>query len=216
MGVPSSSFVSSGIYDRRPSDLLGSLFPADQKEIDNESLAAILNGTVNLPRPARIGLLRVDGYDAYWSRSEDIMRLDRARTDELLATLKGCARVKDAILIPRLMLPEKRTISTFRETAARCQIDELLVYSSTHEYYRQGKVWGPDEFHGYCRVEAVMLDVRTGVVPFTRIEINDYQTKRQAGDADDWESLRKAEIGATAAGLQTIVAELVKFVESAN
>lgn len=215
MDMPSSSFVASGLYDRRPPDLLGSLFPADQKEIDNESLAAILNGTVSLPRPARIGLLRVDGYDAYWSRSENVMRLDRAKTDELIATLKGCTRVKDAMLIPRLMLPEKRTISTFRETAARCQIDELLIYSSSHEYFRQSKVWGPDEFHGYCRVEAVMLDVRTGVVPFTRIEINDYQTKRQTGDADDWETLRKAEIGATAAGLQNIVADLVRFLDSA-
>ena len=53
-----------------------------------------------------------------------------------------------------------------REAAARYQADLLLLFRSSCRTFERYRLFEQDQARAFCAVESVMLDVRTGLVPF--------------------------------------------------
>ncbi|MEL7450637.1 MAG: hypothetical protein AAFN78_15595, partial [Pseudomonadota bacterium] len=63
----------------------------------------------------------------------------------------------------------------------------------------------------YCGVEAVLLDTRTGLVPFTSVALESFEAIESEADTNFRETVLKAQLSATEDALASVVGEIVRF-----
>jgi hypothetical protein len=147
----------------------------------------------------------------WWS--EDLSQLTQEVEANSISRLQRSSRFSDVSLLPALMVPEKKTVPYLREAAARYQADLLLVYQANGRAYNKPKFIGPDEVKAKQIVEAILLDVRTGIVPFASTSAQEFTAKKAKEDFNFSETIAKAEIKAIGLGLMRIADDLVGFLE---
>jgi len=86
-----------------------------------------------------------------------------------------------------------------------------MVYRASCRTYDKFRLFSPDEAKSYCNVEAVLLDTRTGIVPFSVTASRDFMTEKAREDLNFEETLARAELAALADALDEIGGEVVKF-----
>lgn len=185
------------------------LFASDKQVMSDEQIARALDYRVQLPARARIVVLNLSGARVSWS--PDAAQASATQREGLLAKLRGSARVARASYLPVLLVPKDRTVGHLREAAARYQADLLLAYQASCDRYQRYKLVAADEVKAYCFVEGVLLDVRSGIVPFTYAAQEDYFAKENKSDMEFAETARKAEMAAIATAMDRIAAEFVNF-----
>ena len=117
-------------------------------------------------------------------------------------------------VLPSLLIPDMKSAATLREAAARYQSDLLLVYRTSSRTYSQRKWLSPDEARAYCTVEAVLLDTRTGMAPFTAVASEDYIATSSRDDFHRWETAERAELEAIVKAASSIADSLAAFIGS--
>jgi hypothetical protein len=110
-----------------------------------------------------------------------------------------------------MLVPEQRTVPYLREAAARYQADLLLAYRTNCRTFQKYKFIDPNETKAYCSIEAVLLDVRSGIVPFTLVSSNEFSAVKEAGDTNFNETIKKAEMSAVAKSLNQVATQLTAF-----
>ena len=208
-----ADYMLSARYQERK-EIQGSLFPSDLALLSNEDIQRILTGRIALPSEGRMAILRFGGRGFWSTWSEEFGRIDEQTIRNFVEKLRACPRLKDVSILPSLLTPEKQGVAHLREAAARFQADLLLVYRTSSESYRKYRLLGKEETRAYCTVEAVLLDVRTGIVPFTSLAVEQYTAKESAEDLSFSETVRKAELEAIGRALLTIADDLVAFLNA--
>jgi hypothetical protein len=191
-----------------------SLFPSDQAVPSNDAIAQILGSQIVLPQGARIAVIRM-GQPAYQWWSEDLARLDQDNTARFVGKLATAERVSRAAAIPALLLPKRITVPLVREAAARCQADVVVLYQAAGRTYEKQKFLSPNETKAYCVVEAVVLDTRSGIVPFATAAMETYTATKTRDDVNFSETVWKAETTALGKALDKIAGEIVAFLDGA-
>lgn len=187
------------------------LFGSAGAALADKDIERILNYRLALPAQNRIAILRLSD-DSYWRYySNDFTQLNHSIAADFVGQLKQSPRVYDASFLPSLLVPEQRTVLFLREAAARYQADLLLAYRSTCRTFEKYKFMDPNETKAYCTVEAVLLDVRSGIVPFTVVSTNEFAARKQEGDINFNETIKKAEMAAVAASLKEAASQLNAF-----
>jgi hypothetical protein len=105
-------------------------------------------------------------------------------------------------------------VPKLREAAARYQADLLLVFSSSCQAFQSSRLIQDDSARAYCRVEAALLDVRTGLVPFSAASTEVVETTEAESDLVTQEMVLRAEVDAISTALGEIAAAVVAFVEA--
>jgi len=191
----------------------GSLFAEDQAAISNEAITAILSSKVRLPSENRVAVLRaVSPRSRYWS--EDMVRLDQKITDDFINRLKTSKRVTEAFFVPSILAPKSMTVSQMRAAAARTQAGLLVVYRPTTETFAKYRFMGKDETKAYSTVEAALMDVRTGIIPFTSMATETEAAAKASKDFDFYETILNAQQQATRKALEKVGADIVAFLDS--
>ena len=90
----------------------------------------------------------------------------------------------------------------------------MLVFRVGSDTYSQYRAFAKDKAKAYSTCELVLLDVRTGLVPFTRVVSRERLELKQAADLDLSETMRRAEQGSAAEALKVAAEDLVNFVKS--
>ncbi len=106
------------------------------------------------------------------------------------------------------------TLPHLRQAAARFQADQLLIYRTSTQNYQRVKLFSPDETRAYCTVEAVLFDIRTGIIPFSTVVTEDFSAKKEKGDYDLSETVAKANQQAVGKAWLRIADEVKAFLES--
>lgn len=210
-------------YGEAPT-LTSSLFKSDQVVLDDESISKILSSSLVLPDNAKIALIKFPGsqrgalryYGSYYWRSEDYLKTEQKYIDTVRKRLSGSGRISEVILLPSLLTPNDATIPVLREAAVRLQADLLLVYRIRSDIYRRSRMFADDQVKAYSTCEAVLLDVRTGIIPYTTVITKESQTKKQKQDLEITETMKRAESTAVLNSLESVASELVSFLESAS
>jgi hypothetical protein len=200
-----------------------SLFKSDQAVMSDEAIQRILSSKVVLAEDARIALLKFPEpqntalryYGYYYWRSEDYLKTQQEYIDTVSRKLTASDRVDEVILLPSLLTPAQTTIPFLREAVVRLQADLLLVFRLTSDIYHQPKLFAQDQVKAYCTCEAVLLDVRTGTIPFTAVTTRDRIEKKEKQDLNVNETMRRAETGAVLDSLNAVSDKLVEFLASA-
>ena len=194
-----------------------SLFPSDAEVLSDEAITKILDAKARLPQRLRVALLHIEHRSAgrFWGWGPDWTALGPSAQQQvstaLIRVLQDSPRVRSASSLPTFLLPEKPTVGHLREAAARFQADALLIYRTDCQAYERNRIFHATEAKAFCSAEAALLDVRSGIVPFTTRTLRDFTVAEQSSDAGFLETVRNAETQAFTAALEENARALVAF-----
>jgi hypothetical protein len=178
-----------------------SLFKSDTEILSDSAIRRILEYRLELPSSSRLAVLQVGARSVEDWRWSGEPRLPGEVTEKLLTALRSSARVRSASPLPSLLVPRHRTVGYLREAAARYQADLLLVYRTDCRTFERYRVFAADVVKATCVVEAVLIDTRTGIVPFTATVSRNFEAKKAKTETNFGETVRRVELEAVAAGL---------------
>ena len=194
--------------------LTESLFKEDQALLGNEDLKTILNSPVVLPADAKLAVVRFGRMPHWWGWSEEFVRMNEQIDSSFLAKLDTSARLRDVAYLPSLVTPPQMTIPHIREAAARLQSDLVLIYRTSTHNYEKREWFKAARTRAYCTVEAVLLDTRTGVIPFSTVVNEQFTASEKRRDYGFDETVARAEQQAIGRAWQRLAAETVTFLDT--
>ncbi len=192
-----------------------SLFSSDSEILTDDDVKRILAFKFKPQEKNKIAVLPI-GQFLWHGWSDELDKADETVQNSLINRLKESGAIYDASYLPSLLVPEKKTVGHLREAAARYQADLLLIYKASFRTYQKYKVFSPDKSKAYCSLEAVLLDARTGIVPFTLLVSRTFTAEENNGDMNFHETIRKAELSALKSALDEVGIEIVKFMEKSE
>jgi hypothetical protein len=194
-------------------NLQESLFKRDQAVLSNQDIDRILNAHLTLENRHRMAVL---GEVSRWTWSEELSDLETQNTERLLQALRAAPQLSQVRYMPSLLVPERRTVPYLREAAARFQSDLLLIYVPRLQTFQKSKLLASDEARARCIVEAVLLDVRTGIVTFTTSATEGVFAKKSADDVNFSETVMKAETDSQGKALVKMAGAVVAYLRDAD
>lgn len=163
--------------------------------LTSEEIEKILGSKIQLPTRAHLTVLRLGAPD------ETLSWAFLTGSENPLTVLGSAPRLSRVSWLPSLLIPEKMTIPLLREAAARFQADLLLVYQSPCQRFQDYRLFRTDKAKTYCIAEGILLDVRTGVIPFSTATTQEVQVEQTPDDVNFYETMKKAEAQATGQAL---------------
>ena len=192
------------------------LFSADNALMSHEDIARALDGKVVLPQKVHVTILpsteSMFGHRRLCSAYESA---DEASVDAMLSQLGACGRVERVSLLPSMMLPNVVSIAQLREVSARYQADLLLVYRVSDRSYSDFRLLSKDRSKLYAYVEAILLDVRTGIVPFSSAGTEIIDVAETKADITYGETMDRVSREAAGKALLRITNDLIQYLSTA-
>lgn len=195
-----------------PVDATRSLIPSDAALLSDQDIARILTARVEVPASMRIAVLHLahdGGRQRTWWQGpgRNAMRAALHPVQKLLED----ERVVDVSFLPGFLLPAQPSIPLIREAAARYQADWVLVVRTETRDYFNDRLLGKDEARVRCEAECVVLDVRTGTIPFTSVAQGEATVAKASGEYSLAETSLRAETEAVATAMAENVEGLLDF-----
>lgn len=179
----------------------------------DEKILSLLNYKVRLPKINRIAILRLNKDNRWRYYSNDFTLLNESISSQFIDKLRSSKKVYDASFLPAMLTPGQASVPALREAAARFQADLLLTYRSLCNSYQRYKFVADDETKSYCSIEAILLDVRSGVIVKSVVSVENYSAVQNRDDTNFSETVKKAELEATAKALGSVAVEVVSYLE---
>ncbi|MDR0231478.1 MAG: hypothetical protein LBI82_05090 [Dysgonamonadaceae bacterium] len=196
-----------------------SLFNDKNATISEENIQKILDGHYELPEVLRVALVKLESKQRqrnyYWT-SEEYLKTQQSYLELFTDKFKNSQRVTTISVIPDLLISSNPTFVNIRESAVRTQADVVAIFSITSEIYSKYKVFSPDLIKAFATIEFILLDVRTGLMPFSTIVTKDYQSKKQKEDFDNSEAINRVKNEAVLLSINEVGEQLTKFLNSDN
>lgn len=217
VGCTTAELETGRSYMRSVEDrpkLESSLFKSDQAVIDEETIKRILSSKIELPKRAKIAVLKFSGqFGSYYDydKTETYLKLQQSQLDTLSRKLYRSSRIADVAILPSLLTPKEKTIPMLREAAVRMQADLLLVFDVSSDIYSEYRLFQNDRIKAYSTCEVVLIDVRTGIIPFTAVSTRDFLTEKADKELSSSEARKRAEATATYYALSEITNRLLHF-----
>lgn len=214
--TPTASLMDSERPEKEPSPV--SLFPADQAILPDAAVAKILSSSVRVYEHPKLAIIKFPDqgaqyYGPYYWRNEDYVKLQESQITALTSPLP-LEEMGRVFPLPSLMTPRQMSIPLLREAAVRVQADLLLIYRTHSDTYTRWRAFAKDKVKAYSTCEVVVLDIATGIAPFTTVMTRDRLETKTSEDLDFSETTRRAEQGATSDALHAAADDLAKFVKT--
>jgi hypothetical protein len=193
--------------------LTESLFREDQALLGNEELKTILGSPVVLPDRAKLAVVRFGRLPYWWGWSEEFVRMNEAIDANFLGRLRTSGRLRDVAYMPALVAPPQMTIPHIRQAAGRLQADLVLIYRTSTYNYERHRWFKAPRTKAYCTVEAVLLDTRTGVIPFSTVVNERFAASESKKDYGFNETIARAEQQAIGRAWERLAQESVAFLD---
>jgi hypothetical protein len=214
-----SLYRSEG-YKERPS-INASLVRDEQAMLSEEAIQKLLSSRIRIPDRVKLAVLPLGhtgtlGEVRFWNQDSqglDFPQQKKAYLEALEAPLAATGRFSEITHVPAMMLPPQPSLTRLREAAALMQAELLLVYfTESHLVYRH-LVFARDEVRALASIELILLDVRTGVVPYAETFHAEHLETERSKDLSIIETQRRCErkatliaMGRAAEGLKGIMA----------
>jgi hypothetical protein len=208
--------TGDAMYERSAGARLDeSLFKDDQAVMGNDELKTVLGSKVELPSRAKLAVVRFGRLPYWWGWSEDFVRLNEQIDADFLGKLRTSGRLRDVAYLPSMVTPSTMTIPHLRQAAARLQADLILVYRTSTYNYEKHRWFRAPRTKAYCTVAAVLVDTRTGVIPFSTVVSERYAATQGKKDYQFDETVARAEQQAISRAWLRLAEESVGFLDAA-
>jgi hypothetical protein len=170
-----------------PSAIDGSIFPEDLKLAGNDDVARVLDGRVEHRLGGGLAVLAIGAWGGIDAGSGEAV-VERVRSG-----MAGNRFVGEVVPVPRMLMPQRVTASAIREMGARLQCENVLVWSAWQDGRYDSHLFSPDELHVRLTVEAVIVNVRTGLIPLARTIDAQRVISEVKADRDRWDLIRRGQ-----------------------
>lgn len=164
-----------------------SLFSDGAATISEENIQKILDGAYKLPNQLRVAMVRLEPVAPskryYWS-DEQYLKTQQAYLDLFAEKFRQSPRVTKFSIIPDLLISKTPSFTNIREAAVRMQADVVVVYAITGDIYSKYKLFAKPDIKAFATTQLVLLDVRTGLIPFSTIVTKDYLSQKKKEELD--------------------------------
>jgi hypothetical protein len=166
--------------------IIQSLFNDKSSNISEENIQKILDGSYRLPSTLRIAIVRLEGsrQQRYFWNDESYLKTQQSYVDSFTARLKSSPRVTVVAGIPDIIISKSPSFTNIREAAVRMQCDMVLVYSITSDIYSKYKAFSSPDIKAFATIQLILMDVRTGLIPFSATITKDFLSKKTKEDLD--------------------------------
>lgn len=190
-----------------------SLFNDKTATISEENIQRILNGTFDLPRELRVAIVRLESGQTrnyYWN-NENYLKTQQKYVDMFTAELRKSSHVKTVALVPDLLISGSPNFTVIREAAVRMQADVVLIYGIAGDIYTDFKFFSRDDIKAFATTQLVMMDIRTGLIPFSKVVTKDVTSQRLENEMDDYEARQRIQDEAAILTIRELGGNLSEF-----
>jgi hypothetical protein len=207
--IPQDNFYSDTLITQ-------SLFSDKASTISEESVQKILDGSYKLPDQLRVAIVRLDNPQArryYWN-DEAYLKTQQSYLDLFTQKFRESPRVTKLAVIPDLLVSKSPSFTNIREAAVRMQADIVVVYSITSDIYSKYKFFSKNDIKAFATTQLIVLDVRTGLVPFSTIVTKDYLSQRKKEELDNTEAMNRIQNEAVLLTINEVGQKITDFLGS--
>ncbi len=193
-----------------------SLFDDKTSTISEENIQKILDGNYSLPNNLRVSLVKLESSQSrrnyYWN-DEEYLKSQQQYLDLFTAKFKQSPRVQKVTKIPDLLISTHPTFTNIREAAVRTQSDIVVIYSIDSDLYSKYKLFSKSDIKAFATTQLIILDVRTGLIPFSTMVTKEYQSKRQKNELNNSEATNRIKNEAVLLTIQEIGDRIIQFLK---
>lgn len=191
-----------------------SLFDDKSATISEENIQKILDGSYSLPENLRVSMVKLESTQTvrnyYWN-DETYLKSQQQYLDLFSEKFGQSPRVKKVSTIPDLLISNNPTFTSIREAAVRTQSDIVVIYSISSDLYSKYKLFARSDIKAFATTQLIILDVRTGLIPFSTIITKEYQSKRRDDELNDNEAASRIKNGAVLLTIEAIGEQINSF-----
>jgi hypothetical protein len=197
-----------------------SLFNDKVSTISEENIQTILNGTYKLPEKLRVAIVRLDPpahlkrYSLYFISDEQYLKTQQSYLDLFANKFKQSTRITKFNIIPDLLISKTPSFTNIREAAVRLQADVVVVYAITSDIYSNYKLFSKPDIKAFATTQLIMLDVRTGLIPFSTTVTREYLSQKKKEELDYAEASNRIKNEAVLATINDIGQKITEFLDS--
>jgi hypothetical protein len=183
--------------------------------LDDAGIQALLAAPVRLPGTMRVALVHLGhrSLARYWRSWLPEAELALSLSPALAERLEAGEHVTDASYLPAFLLPAERTVDGIREAAARYQADVVLIFSTESHVFERKTLFHKDRVRAFCLADCALLDVRTGLVPFTSRAMQEFEASKSSDELEFSETVARAELAAIQAAMIENAGNLAAFLD---
>lgn len=188
-GTTRQTSVDTG-FAAADTSITQSLFNDRNAAISEENIQKLLDGQYKLPATMRVALVRLDNSTQrrYSWNDENYLKTQQSYLDLFTQKLRENARVQKVSVIPEIIVSKSPSFLQLREAAVRMQADVVVVYSISSDIYSRYKVFSNPDLKAFATTQLILMDVRTGMVPFSTIVTRDQVSKKNKQEMDNNEA----------------------------
>lgn len=188
----STSYENSYLNTEPP--ITKSLFDDKSATISEENIQKILDGNYKLPNNLRVAFVKLESSQNqiryYWS-DEQYLKSQQQYLDMFSKKFSNSSRVKNISTIPDILISKNPTFTSIRESAVRTQSDIAVIFSINSDIYSQFKLLTKTNIKAYATTQLIILDVRTGLIPFSIIVTKDFQDTKKVTDFNENDAINR-------------------------
>ena len=212
-GQSAQRVPAQGFYESEP-PITQSLFNDKTSTISEENIQKILDGNYFLPNNLRVSLVKLESTQTrrnyYWN-DEEYLKSQQQYSDMFTIKFEQSERVQKVSRIPDLLISNSPTFTSIREAAVRTQSDVVVIYSIASDLYSRYKLFSKSDIKAFATTQLIILDVRTGLIPFSTIVTKEYQSKRQENELNNIEAANRIKNEAVILTIQEIGERIIEF-----
>lgn len=213
---PSVNSSSNPNFSSGDTLITESLFNDKTSTISEENIQKILDGAFELPRKLRVAIVRLEPTSQlrrYWS-DEQYLKTQQSYLDLFSDKFKQSSRVTKISIIPDLLISKSPSFTNIREAAVRMQADIVVVYSITSDIYSKYKFFSKADLKAFATAQLIILDVRTGLIPFSAIVTKDYLSQKKKEELDNSEASSRIQNEAVLLTINDIGQKITEFLNT--
>ena len=194
--------------------IIQSLFNDKASTISEEGIQKILDGTYRLPQQLRVAIVRIENNQQkryyYWN-DEDYLKTQQSYLDLFEDKFKHSTRVTKVSIIPDLLISKTPSFTNIREAAVRLQADVVVIYSISGDIYSKYKFFTKPDIKAFATTQLIILDVRTGLIPFSTIVTKDVVSQKKKEELDNSEAKNRIQNEAVLLTINEIAQKIAAF-----
>jgi len=187
----------SGKYISGDTIITQSLFNDNTSTISEENIQRILEGNYKLIPQLRVAMINLEAssqlkkaYVNYWN-DEQYLKTQQSYLELFAEKFLQSSRVTKLSIIPNILISKSPSFTNIREAAVRMQADIVVIYSITGDVYSRYKLFSKSDIKAFATIQLIVLDIRTGLIPFSTIVSKDFLSQKKKEELDNAEAVRR-------------------------
>ncbi len=191
-----------------------SLFNDKASSISEEGIQKILDGNYKLPEKLSVAIVRIENNQqsrSYYWNDEAYLKTQQSYLDLFGEKFKQSPGVMKVSIIPDLLISKTPSFTNIREAAVRMQANVVVIYSITSDIYSKYKLFTKPDIKAFATTQLILLDVRTGLIPFSTIVTKDVLSQKKKEELDNPEARNRIQNEAVLLTINEIGQKITDF-----